>query len=119
MSYTSTAIGAHAKVPVALLTAAIFFDGMEGMTNFATSDLVRNLAANIRARRTARGISQRRLAELAGVARPTVEQIELANRAPNLETVERLAAALGTTVTSLLRAPPRARKADRRVRDVA
>lgn len=48
--------------------------------------------------RQERGLSQQRLADTSGVNKATINQIERGRRSPNIETLERLAAALGVEV---------------------
>ena len=55
--------------------------------------------------RKSRGWSLRELAERAGVAVDTVFQAERGNRKPNTRTVEKLAAALGVSIETLLVEP--------------
>lgn len=52
-------------------------------------------------RRDAR-MSQQRLAELSGVGRVTIARIESASQSPRLETIHRLAAAMGRPVQALM-----------------
>lgn len=49
----------------------------------------------LRSARAKKGVSQARLAELAGVPRSTVERIEAGTRQPSLVTLSRLLAAVG------------------------
>lgn len=60
------------------------------------------LAANIRASRESRGLSQEDLAGLADVDRTYVSGIERAVRNPTIEVVAKFAAALNTTTAELL-----------------
>ena len=60
------------------------------------------LAWNIRALRTARGLSQERLAVDAGVARSWVSQIELRKSNITLDVLDKLAGALEVPVGALL-----------------
>jgi transcriptional regulator with XRE-family HTH domain len=55
------------------------------------------------------GISQEKLAELAGLHRTYVSSVERGKRNISIQNVERLAAALGTTMAQLM---PDARAAD-------
>ena len=48
------------------------------------------------------GLSQHRLAELSGVGRVTIARIEAASQSPRLETVRRLAAAMGYPIQALM-----------------
>lgn len=49
-----------------------------------------------------RGLSQQGLADASGVNKATINQIERGRRSPNLETLDKLAAALGVEVADLL-----------------
>ena len=57
------------------------------------------LAETIRARREELGWSQRQLAERAGMSQPGVARFEAGGTTPTLPLLERLAAALGLTLT--------------------
>ena len=61
----------------------------------------------LRARREASGQSQEALAAEAGLHRNYVGLLERGRRVPSILVVEKLAAALGTTASSLLRAVER------------
>lgn len=65
-----------------------------------------SVGTRIRARREELGLSQERLAEAAGVHRVTIINVEAGESRPNIDTVVRLAAALGTTVGALLGEAP-------------
>jgi transcriptional regulator with XRE-family HTH domain len=56
----------------------------------------------VRQQRTLVGISQERLAELAGVERAYVSALERGKRNPTLVTQQRIAAALGVTLQQLI-----------------
>lgn len=58
----------------------------------------------LRRRREAAGVSQEGLAEKAGLHRNYVGLLERGKQVPTILVVEKLAAALGTTITSLMRA---------------
>ena len=60
-------------------------------------------AQNLRKCRVSKGLSQEKLAELAGLHRTYVSSVERCERNITLETVERFAAALGTDPIDLLR----------------
>ena len=62
----------------------------------------RKFAARLRDRRRAAGVSQRELAERGGVGEATVARLETAALSPRLDTIRRLAAALGCPVHALL-----------------
>jgi transcriptional regulator with XRE-family HTH domain len=60
------------------------------------------LATNLRVWRKQRGISQERLADLAGLHRTYVGSIERGERNVSIDNIERLAVALGLEVVELL-----------------
>ena len=60
-------------------------------------------AHNLKVQRLQKGLSQEGLAELAGLHRTYVSSVERCERNITLETVERLADALGATPIDLLR----------------
>lgn len=64
------------------------------------------LAENLRRLRAARGLSQEALADKAGLHRTFVGSVERQERNISLDNIERLATALGCTVSELLRADP-------------
>jgi transcriptional regulator with XRE-family HTH domain len=64
------------------------------------------LAWNLRSLRTARGLSQERLAVDAGVARGWVSQLERQKGNTSLDLLDRLAKALEVPVGALLAEPP-------------
>jgi HTH-type transcriptional regulator / antitoxin HipB len=68
------------------------------------------LADAIRARREELGLSQRQLAERAGMTQPGVARFEAGGTTPTLPLLERLATALGLTLTVTL-APTERRSA--------
>lgn len=63
------------------------------------------LAINVLHLRTARGMTQTALAREIGIAQPRIAEIERGEANPRLTTIGRLARALETTVSDLLRAP--------------
>jgi transcriptional regulator with XRE-family HTH domain len=65
------------------------------------------LARNVRELRQAKGLSIDALAKAAGVSRNTVINIEHGDTSSNLDTVCRLAAALGTRAAVLIDDAPR------------
>lgn len=65
----------------------------------------RLLAQNLRVLRLTRGWSQEALAEVAGLDRSYVGDIERAERNVGLDSLERLAGAFGLSVPELLREP--------------
>ncbi len=54
--------------------------------------------------RNEKGISQRELASLSGIAQPVIARIEKGTSSPNLETLVRLLSALGKTLAVVPRA---------------
>jgi len=74
-----------------------------------------SLGANLRRLRDAHGLTQERLAELAGVSRPTIAALEINARTNcDTETVSKLAAALGENVGEFFRGPAPARRVRRK-----
>ena len=65
-------------------------------------DLVQRFAANVRRLRAKRNLSQKALAERSGVSVSYVSMLERAQRSPPLETIEKLARALGVPPATLL-----------------
>lgn len=60
-------------------------------------------ARNLRKARAAKGLSQEDLAELAGLHRTYVGSVERGERNVSIDNIERLAAALGSTASDLLK----------------
>ncbi len=65
------------------------------------------LGARIRDERRARGVSLERLAELSGVSRSMVSEVERGAKTPSVLVLDRLATALGTSIARLLDEPVR------------
>ena len=65
------------------------------------------IGEQLRAWREVRGLSQRALAERAGMPYPMVARLELGQTDPRLSTLERLAEALAIPVVDLLTGPKR------------
>ena len=61
------------------------------------------LALRLRAERAARGLSQEKLADLAGVHRTYVGSVERAERNISIDNIEQLAAALDLDISELLK----------------
>lgn len=61
------------------------------------------LGARLRARRTELGLKQEELTEKSGIRQSAISAYELGNNYPPLKSLLRMAAALETTVTELLR----------------
>ena len=66
--------------------------------------LTRRFAANVQRLRSKRKMSQKALADKVGISVSYVSMLERGQRSPQLETVEALAGALGTTPQKLLAA---------------
>jgi predicted DNA-binding ribbon-helix-helix protein/DNA-binding Xre family transcriptional regulator len=66
-------------------------------------DLKKSLARNLRRLRVARGLSQTELAAKAGIARPHLSRLENRTYDTGLDTVSKLAAALGSKPLDLLK----------------
>ena len=65
------------------------------------------LAANLRAMRRAKGLSQEELAHRAGIDRTYISSLERSVYADGIDVVDRLARALGLEASDLLKAPER------------
>ncbi|MCW2882451.1 MAG: family transcriptional regulator [Sphaerisporangium sp.] len=79
-----------------------------GDDNVLSSGLsMADLGARIRAERSSRGLSLDRLAELSGVSRSMVSEVERAAKTPSVLVLDRLATALGTSIARLLDEPAR------------
>jgi transcriptional regulator with XRE-family HTH domain len=65
-----------------------------------------NLAANLKRLREARGLSQRQMAQLSGIPRPTWGSLEAGSANPTLAVLARAAAALQVSIEELI-GPPR------------
>ena len=70
------------------------------MSNIST--LARKFATRVRFDRIKRKYSQEKLAELAGIGRSTLTQIEAQTSSPTLDIVEKIASALGFEPYELL-----------------
>lgn len=70
------------------------------MNNIST--LARKFATRVRFERIKRKYSQEKLAELAGIGRSTLTQIEAQTSSPTLDIVEKIASALGFEPYELL-----------------
>ncbi len=64
--------------------------------------LTRRFAANVHRLRSKRKMSQKALADRVGISVSYVSMLERAQRSPPLETIERMARALGVTPANLL-----------------
>jgi len=65
-------------------------------------NFTRQFGEKVRAAREARGLSQEALADAAGLHRTHISLIERGQRSVRLETIEKLAVALGTQPASLM-----------------
>ena len=72
-----------------------------------TSDARTLLAANIQRLRLQKGISQEKLAEMAGFHRTYMSQVERCIANPTLDNVQKIAVALAVPIASLLEPPNR------------
>lgn len=78
------------------------------------TDFTRRFAERLRDIRTAKGMSQEQLADEAGIHRTHVSLIERNRRSVRLETLERLAKALGVPPSQLIpiASKPKAKRSD-------
>ena len=65
-------------------------------------DVVKKFAANVKSLRLKRGLSQEELAEKAGLHRTYIGSVERGERNVTLESAERIAAALNSTLQDCL-----------------
>lgn len=77
------------------------------ITSSATGDLMADLdgprlGARVRALRLAAGLTQAELAKRTGIHRPNIARVEAGRHTPSLETLARLAAAIGVPTTRVL-----------------
>lgn len=61
-----------------------------------------NVGKRIQSARKAKGLTQKQLGEIVGLATGTIQQYELSKREPNLETLQKIASALGVPLSQLL-----------------
>ncbi|MEV4225174.1 MULTISPECIES: helix-turn-helix domain-containing protein [Nonomuraea] len=78
---------------------------MDGVLSTGLS--MAELGARVRAERRARGLSIDRLAELSGISRSMVSEVERGAKTPSVLVLDRLATALGTSIARLLDEPVR------------
>lgn len=69
------------------------------------ADIPRNLAANLRRLRQARGLSQAHMARLSGIPRPTWASLETGTANPTLTVLSKAATALNVSIEELVGAP--------------
>jgi DNA-binding XRE family transcriptional regulator len=62
----------------------------------------REIGLRIRAARSARGLTQLDLSTATGIRRPNIARLERGGNTPTIETLQRIAQALETTVSSLV-----------------
>lgn len=65
--------------------------------------LQRAIASNVRQARASQRLTQERLAFMASLSRKTISELENAKAKPDMETLAKLADALGTNAAELLR----------------
>jgi HTH-type transcriptional regulator/antitoxin HipB len=65
----------------------------------------RTIGETVKAWREVRGLSQRAVAERAGMPYPMVARLELGQTDPRLSTLERLAEAFGVSLVAMLSGP--------------
>ena len=101
---------------------ALTFSFGGGQRNQPLSDIANRLADHVKQLRLEAGLTQAELASRAGVTVETVARLERvlrgrssANSNPSLETLVRLASALGVEVAELLSEPSRPRPKDDRI----
>jgi transcriptional regulator with XRE-family HTH domain len=83
-----------------------------GFGHVSPTDLRQLLAANVRASAEAKGVSLNKLADLAGISRPTMHFLLTARSSVGIDTIAKLADALDLHPALLLRpAEPGARRA--------
>lgn len=70
------------------------------------AEIVKRFAARLKELRRSRGLTQAELAEKAQITTSYVGRLESGGAGPGIDLVDRLAVALGTTVTDLLPAAP-------------
>jgi transcriptional regulator with XRE-family HTH domain len=78
-------------------------------------NLADSIAARVRELRLAKGWSQERLAEEAGLSTDAISRIERGDRGPRLETLDQIAQAVGLPLQKLVdfgEPPPRSRSKD-------
>lgn len=79
-------------------------------TSSAADTAAARLGQRLRAARRASGLTLQQLADLAQVSIPTVSSAENGTRQPRLDTLQKLATALGMSMGALLTDPPAPRQ---------
>ena len=77
----------------------------QGDSEAARPDVLAHVAGNVRRLRQARGLSQSGLAELSGISRRMIVAIESSEANVSLSSLDRLAAALGVSLSDTVRPP--------------
>jgi transcriptional regulator with XRE-family HTH domain len=88
-------------------TTVCWFNPKNTSAGVPPAELIRNLMPvgyqqQLKALRKKQGLSQAQLAEMVGVEQPTIQRWESGSRMPDLDNLQMLARALGTTPGSLL-----------------
>ncbi|NUR91002.1 MAG: helix-turn-helix transcriptional regulator [Nonomuraea sp.] len=81
---------------------------MEGEGVLSSGLSLAELGGRVRAERRGRGLTVERLAELSGVSRSMVSDVERGTKTPTVLVLDRLATALGTSISRLLDEPAHA-----------
>lgn len=78
---------------------------LRSQSDTSRPDILAHVAGNVRRLRQARGLSQAGLAELSGISRRMIVSIESDEANVSLSSLDRLAAALGVSLSETIRAP--------------
>jgi transcriptional regulator with XRE-family HTH domain len=73
-----------------------------GSANGDAMDLLTRFAGNVKRLRSRKNLSQKALADKVGISVSYVSMLERGQRSPPLETIEKMARALGVTPAALL-----------------
>jgi XRE family transcriptional regulator, regulator of sulfur utilization len=87
-------------------TPALDVPFMERIFSYMVRDVIDLVAGNVRALRTARGLSAAELAAASGVGKATLSRVEAGQANPTVETLYALADALGVPFGALTSPPP-------------
>ena len=90
-----------------IVCGAILTRGDAFGNSMSESDFAKRFGEKLKAARSAKGLSQEQLADLAGIHRTHVSLIERSRRSVRLETLERLAKALNVQPAELMPSLPR------------